>query len=409
MPGNVSTYDADLEKQLEAHMLLQPLLAMKLPVDLTTRMWAFTDRLAKVSSLLFMSTVMGNFMICLGSMDEKDIFMNVTALAILVITVIVNVCVQIIQMRHFLEGRKMFAEEIAASISMLLLLVMVTSSAIMIPATKRYLESKYHEMMKTASDDQILESMEEGNITFDKLSALIFILAEIREVMAHKTIDLTASKYGWSIKWIVLAQSIGVAVGTIAPAFRCCTAIKLKCYEKSTRSFQDEFKIDAYWTQRLVEWKESSLPLQIRNRNWRKTLHCTKGLILNFVIRIQIFIVLCSKVKVIAANSMYRICERLLRAQEGDSLATDEGLFEQLSNMIANIMAACFTNLMRVIIMKCHRRAIKDNAKSVREAALLLGETEEILRILEQHRAARSDPDESEYIKKWCGLISQKF
>ncbi|KAK4394714.1 hypothetical protein Sango_1625700 [Sesamum angolense] len=622
---------------LNATSLTLLAVAMKLPVDLTTRMWATTDRLAKVSSMIFMSTAMGNFMTCLGSMDDKDILMNVTALGILVITVTANVCVQIIQMRRFLFGRKMFAEEILAAASMLLLLVIVASSAVMVPATKRYLESKYHEMLKMASDEQFLESMEEGNLVFDKLrlriqkywvmaetsspqfviarsvtctasgfvclfTALILVQAEIRMLIKYRTLNVTASKYGWSSTWIVLAQSIGVAVGIIAPAFRCYTAIKFKCSENGKRSFKDEFKIEAYWTQRLVEWKESSLPLQIRDRKWRKVLHNTKGLILTFLVKNQnqklrseldlsryvlllegevelpqrIQINICNEVdkliqtgkkqqpknlisllhkignfrglkevdrnqvpslhsqeppkcwslplvtltsiasafpnipkhkvkwllqsvdeglfyvnlieksldkkgnlvnsrhaadaiwvgvelyskwqdndlhetsrkggnsketlqelskqaemtiidfkrevkdflmdnplnwpvKVIAANSMYRIGQRILMAYEGDLLPTDEGLFEHLCNMIANIMAACLTNLMHVIIMKCHRKGIKDKEKTVRQAALLLGETEEILRILQQHTAARSNPDESEFIEKWCNLIKRKY
>ncbi|KAL0318483.1 UNVERIFIED_CONTAM: hypothetical protein Sangu_2004500 [Sesamum angustifolium] len=644
---------------LNATSLTLLAVAMKLPVDLTTRMWATTDRLAKVSSMIFMSTAMGNFMTCLGSMDDKDILMNVTALGILVITVIANVCVQIIQMRRFLFGRKMFAEEILAAASMLLLLVMVASSAVMVPATKRYLESKYHEMLKMASDEQFLESMEEGNLVFDKLrlriqkywvmaetsspqfviarsvtctasgfvclfTALILVQAEIRMLIKYRTLNVTASKYGWSSTWIVLAQSIGVAVGIIAPAFRCYTAIKFKCSENGKRSFKDEFKIEAYWTQRLVEWKESSLPLQIRDpkasgflsfcfaspifscfhcitrlknlfgtstsrvhgiseseseselhseldlsryvlllegevelpqriqinicnevdkliqtgkkqqpknlirllhkignfrglkevdRNQVPSLHSQEppkcwslplvtltsiasafpnipkhkvkwllqsvdeGLfyvnlieksldkkgnlvnsrhaadaiwvgvelyskwqdndlhetsrkggnsketlqelskqaemtIIDFKREVKDFLMdnpLNWPVKVIAANSMYRICQRILMAYEGDLLPTDEGLFEQLCNMIANIMAACLTNLMHVIIMKCHRKGIKDKEKTVRQAALLLGESEEILRILQQHTAARSNPDESEFIEKWCNLIKRKY
>ncbi|KAH6770637.1 hypothetical protein C2S52_015440 [Perilla frutescens var. hirtella] len=670
---------------LNATSLTLLAVAMKLPVDLTTRMYAATDRLAKVCSLAFMSTAMGNFMTSLGSMDDKDILMNTTALAILVVTVVANFCVQVIQMRQFLDGRKMFAEEIAAAGFMLLSLLMVISSAIMVPATKTYLESKYHEMMKMASDEQILESMEEGDFIFDKLrhmmnkywvmaetsspqfviarsvtctasgiismmTALVLVQAEIKMVMEYKGIDIAASTYGWSTKWIVLAQSFGVAVGTIAPAIRCFNAIKFKCSENGKRSFRDEFKIDVYWTQMMVEWRESSLPMQIRDRKWRKFLHKAKGLILSYLVGVQILIVVCSTgvryiffcvaspvfscfhclrklrsilnssqsqvhgisesqteiqteidlsryvlllegeavlpqkiqvnickevdklirtgkkqkpenlisllhkvgnfkvlkevdknqvaslhsqeppkcwslplvtltsiaialpnipkkdvswlirsvdeglfyvkliektmdkkgnlvnsrnaadviwvgvelyrkwqdndlhetslkgrnsketlqelsnkaeqaivdfkrevkdflmenplnwpVKAIAANSMYRICQRLLKAYEGDYLQADERLFKQLTNMIANIMAACLTNLMRVIIIKCHRKDIKMKEKNVRQAALLLGETEEILQILKQHRTTRrSDPNESEFIEKWCNLMIKR-
>lgn len=670
---------------LNAMSLTLLAVAMKLPVDLTTRMYEATDRLAKICSLAFMSTAMGNFMTSLGSMEDKDILMNTTALAILVVTVVANFCVQVVQMREFLDARKMFAEEIAAAAFMLLSLLMVISSAVMVPATKVYLESKYREMMKMASDEQILESMEEGGLLFDKLrnmvkkywvmaetsspqfviarsvtcvasgiismlTALLLAQAEIRLVMEYDIVNTAVSNYGWSSKWIVLSQSFGVAVGTIAPAIRCFNAIKFKCSENGKRSFGDEFKIESYWTQMMVEWRESSLPLQIRDRKWRKFLHKTKGLILSFLVRIQILVILgstvvrymffciatpviscfhCIKrlknifssgqsqvhglsesqsriqreidlsryvlllegetelpqkiqtnicegvdklvqtgkkqqprnllsllqkvgnfkglkevdknqvpslhsqepdkcwslplvtltsiaialpnipkkdvswlvksvdeglfyvkliektldkkgkllnsrnaadviwvqvelyrkwqdndlqetslkgrnsketlqelskqseqaivdfkrevrdfvagnplnwpVKAVAANSMYRICQRLLKAYEGDYLLADERLFEQLTNMIANIMAAALTNLMRVIITKCHKKDIKTKEKNVREAALLLGETEEILQILQQHRTtARSDPDQSEFIEKWCNLLIKR-
>ncbi|KAL6583789.1 hypothetical protein OROMI_003078 [Orobanche minor] len=663
---------------LNAMSLTLLAVAVKLPVDLTTRMYTATDRLAKVSTLAFMSTSMGNLMTCLGSMDDRDILMNTTALGILVITVVLNICIQIIQMRRFLGGRKMFAEEIIASVSMILSLLLVVSTAVMVPATKTYLESKYHEMMRMASDEEFLEA-EEGIFMFGKLrlmiqrywvmaetsspqfviarsvtctasgficllTVLVLVQAEIRIVMECKEIDMTASKYGWSIKWIIIAQSLGVVVGTIAPAFRGFTSIKFRYSENGKRSFSDEFKIEGYWTQRLVEWKESSLPLQIRNRKWRKIIHRVKRVILNFLVRIQISIVFCSKGvrfisfcltspifflsfhcigmlnnifnfdrlrvhgisesqsemqtemdlsryvlllegeaelpqkiqinicdevdkmiqtgkkqqpknliellhkvgnfkglkevdkkrvrslhsreppkcwslplvtltsiatalpdipkhkinwllhsvdeglfyvklvernldkkgnlvnsrhsadviwvgvelyrmwqgkdihetsikcrnaeetlhelsnsaekiivdfksevkdflmenpinwpgKIVAANSMYRICQRLLLAYKGDYLRADEVLFEQLCSMIANILADCLTNLMHVIIMKCQRKAIRKKEKTVRQAALLLGETEEILQVLQQHRATMSDPDESEFIENWC-------
>lgn len=101
--------------------------AMKLPLDLTTRMYTATDRLAKVSSLVFMSTAMANFLTSLGSMSDNDVLMNVTALAILVITVVSNVFIQIVQMNSYLGNRRAFPEEILAIASILILLLMFTS------------------------------------------------------------------------------------------------------------------------------------------------------------------------------------------------------------------------------------------------------------------------------------------
>ncbi|GER56816.1 hypothetical protein STAS_34568 [Striga asiatica] len=653
---------------LNAMSLTLLAVAMKLPVDLTTRMYTPTDRLAKICTQAFMSTAIANFITCLGSMDDRDILTNTAALFVLVVTILANVCIQIIQMREFLGARKMFAEEIVSCSLMLVSLVLVGSTAVMVPSMKSRLESKYHEMLKMASNEEDDELAELGRlqVTIKKyrvmaetsgpqfviarsatctasgvvslLTCLVLAEAEARVAMECGIFENGASKYGWSVKWILLAQTVGVAVGTVGPAFRLFTAVKFKCSENGgSRLFGDEFKVEAYWTQRLVEWKERSLPLHIRDRKWRKLLHRAKRLVLSFLIKIQISTVFCCKgvrfvcfaspverlknlldfgsssrvheesetqpeldfsryvlllegeaelpqniqidicnevdklietgkkqrptnliglmhkignfkglkevdrnqvpslhsqephkcwslplvtltsiaislpkiskqktdwllrsvdeglvyvklieksldkkgnllnnrnaadviwvgvelyrkwqgkdihktslkcrdskesleelsrnaekdildfktevndflmenpvnwpVKIVAANSMYRICRRLLIAYEGDYLKADEGLFDQICNMIANIMAACLTNLMRVIIEKCRRKAIKEKERIVRKAALLLGETEEILRVIQQHREKITDPDELEFIEKWCKLVKRR-
>lgn len=50
-------------------------------------------------------------------------------------------------------------------------------------------------------------------------------------------------------------------------------------------------------------------------------------------------------VKVIAANSMYRISQTILLDYLcSNNQTTDENMFEQLSIMIADILGACLTN-----------------------------------------------------------------
>ncbi|CAI9753949.1 unnamed protein product [Fraxinus pennsylvanica] len=567
----------------------------------------------------------------------------------------------------------MYAEEIIASFSILLLLVMLSASAIMVPTAKRHLEMKYQEMLKRASEEELEQSVEFEKITTDKLRAMIrkywvmaetsspqfviarsvtcstsgviclliaFILAEAQARMAIKgrTFSETASNYGSSTSWILLAQSAGVIVGTIAPAFRWLTAVNFAYSEKGQLSFKNAFIIETYWTQMLVDWKESSLQLEIRDRKRRKVLHDAKGLILNFVIRVQTLIVLscklvqlisvcfvgriifcfhcitrlknnftssihqfsesesgvnteqdlidyvlllegqvaqpprtlkniCNKVdkviemgkkqqpkklenlllkidnfsslteiydyqvpsqhsqeppncwsldlvifttiaialpnipiqstnwlltrvnkgqiyvkhiekildgngvrlnirnaadamwvdvelykkwqhkdlnemsrkgrnskevlqklsdlaektvmefktnakdcriknplnwpvKVISANSMYKITRAILQLHEGEDPLTDEGLFNQLSTTIADVLAACLTNLTRIITMKCHQNSIEEREKSVYKAALLLGETEEILRILQQRKEQSSNLKTQHILKK---------
>ncbi|KAL0417118.1 UNVERIFIED_CONTAM: hypothetical protein Slati_3543700 [Sesamum latifolium] len=666
---------------LNATSLTLLAVAMKLPVDLTTRMYAVTDRLAKVSSLVFLSTAMANFLTSLGSMSDNDVLMNVTALGILVITVTANVCIQVIQVHAYLSGRLAFVEEILAIIAMLVLLVMVSSSALMIPSTKRYLEKKYHEMHKSALNE---EQVDMGRVTNEKLRvlikkywvmaetsspqfviarsvtctasgavsfliALILVEAQIRMGMEFSILNNYYSSYGWSTKWIMITQTIGVIVGTIAPAARWFIAIWFRSSNNGSKAIKGAFTVEGYWTQKMVEWKQRSLSVKIRHIKFRKVVHCLRGLVLKFCIFAQFLVVLASKLvllvsicittptilclnyvrqlrqrrvsdsgssrhhkvtgstansevdirryvmllegevelpteslenickevdkviqkgqkkkpkhllkflckssdfrgvtefdsrrvlslhsqdlpycwslavvtltsialalpnvekqksnhllnsvteglrfmklidktlhkkgdlanirtaadvvwvgvelyhkwqdkdlhetslkgknaeeilhelsgkaqktvlefkrgardclmknplnwppKVIAANSMYRISRTVLLTHRAENDETDEELFEQLSIMIADIMAACLTNLPQVITIRCHRNAIEEREKSVCKAALLLGETEEILALLQQRELPILDPDRAAYIEEWRALMKQK-
>ncbi|PSS11527.1 Gastrula zinc finger protein like [Actinidia chinensis var. chinensis] len=112
--------------------------------------------------------------------------------------------------------------------------------------------------------------------------------------------------------------------------------------------------------------------------------------------------------KVIAANSMYRITKTILLELESSSDQTDEDLFAQLSAMITDILGACLTNLPRVISMKCFCSAIEKREESVNRAAHLLGETEEILEMLQQHELSGLSPDQAAYLHEWRALIKQK-
>ncbi|KAK4394713.1 hypothetical protein Sango_1625600 [Sesamum angolense] len=112
--------------------------------------------------------------------------------------------------------------------------------------------------------------------------------------------------------------------------------------------------------------------------------------------------------KVIAANSMNRISRTVLLTHIAENDETDEQLFEQLSIMIADIMAACLTNLPQVITIKCHRNAIEEREKSVCKAALLLGETEEILAFLQQRELPILDPNRAAYIEEWRAFMKQE-
>ncbi|KAM0014167.1 hypothetical protein Hdeb2414_s0037g00732671 [Helianthus debilis subsp. tardiflorus] len=75
-------------------------------------------------------------------------------------------------------------------------------------------------------------------------------------------------------------------------------------------------------------------------------------------------------------------------------------LFTRLSDMIADILAACLTNIPRVVIMKCHESAIERREDSVIDAVNLLGRTSEIIKRLET-RVPNMDQDKMAFIDEW--------
>ncbi|KAH7867489.1 hypothetical protein Vadar_034175 [Vaccinium darrowii] len=106
---------------------------------------------------------------------------------------------------------------------------------------------------------------------------------------------------------------------------------------------------------------------------------------------------------------MRRISQTILKDYESNTDAhTDENLFEQLSIMIADIVGACLTNLPLVIARKCYGSPIEEREKSVRHAASLLGETEEIMEILRSHPLPSLSGDLAAYIDEWRAFMKQK-
>ncbi|KAJ0885682.1 hypothetical protein HanPSC8_Chr10g0447851 [Helianthus annuus] len=68
--------------------------AMKLPVDLSGSMPGYVDQVAKLGSMAFMCTMMANLLLSLGTMDSNELLSNLAALSVQVITLVVNVCIQ---------------------------------------------------------------------------------------------------------------------------------------------------------------------------------------------------------------------------------------------------------------------------------------------------------------------------
>ena len=299
--------------------------AVKLAVDLNTPMPSRQDQLAKLSSAAFLCTVMGNSMPSLGNMENKEMAMNIIALGILVITVIVNICIQLGTGVIYVFWK----EHAFIMFIMLVLLLFLTFSALTVPTTKQYLEYKYNKKYELALNES---SKETGKTVVDKLredlmkywmmahtcnpqfvmgrsvtctasgafcllSAATLAEAIFRSYFFPRSFKSCSgeSDYKWSTTIVLVIQTIAVGVGTLGPACRWFTAINFSCPKRGNTSHTKHFKVEHYWIQRLVEMKECPLTLQIRNRHFRKLAHDAKIQFLHSCIRVQTGIVITSK------------------------------------------------------------------------------------------------------------------
>ncbi|XP_024995348.1 uncharacterized protein LOC112528557 [Cynara cardunculus var. scolymus] len=331
--------------------------AMKLPVDLSSSMPGEVDQAAKLGSLAFMCIMIANLMLSLASMDNKTLLANTIGLVILIITMIVNTLIQIIT--GVIANGYFMMWACIYMVLMLSLLIILISSAITIPTSKKILEFKYQATSKTTSNDQLIgmsmvEKLrqyvrrywvmaESGNPQFvmssnslSNASGIICIISLITYIF--RVLDIFGipsseynskylyqtkyqseyqtgfrSEYKWSMVAIFFTQFIGVVVGSIAPIFRYFTVFRFKLF---TWDHFLVFKGEKYWTKMLYEWKENRLPFLSNSRRSRAFVHSLKNHILSLCIIFQkVVIVSCKMIGLVQiVLIIFVICWRSLKA-----------------------------------------------------------------------------------------------
>ncbi|KAE8671753.1 hypothetical protein F3Y22_tig00111941pilonHSYRG00248 [Hibiscus syriacus] len=313
--------------------------AVKLSVDLNTPMPRGQDQLAKLSSTALICTVMaGTGVIFVFELEHAVI---------------------------------MFL--------MLVLLIVLSFSALTVPTIKHYLELKYKKKYEMAQKEFSVAN--ETKSLEDKLREALMI----HWMMAHtcspqfvigrcspqfvigRSVTCTASgafclfsaatlaeamvrfylmpgslkfckgdsDYKWSINLVLLTQAFAVGMGTIAPAMRWFLAINFRCPTRSKKKGNTTrwYKLEEYWIRILVEMKECPLNIPVRNRLCRRIAHDAKVKFLNFCIGIQAGIVFISKViRLISVFIMSMILlsyncfrDRLMKFTPDNSIGNDSG------------------------------------------------------------------------------------
>ncbi|CAH1426767.1 unnamed protein product [Lactuca virosa] len=228
--------------------------ATKLPVDLSSPMPGVVDQFTKLGNMAFMCAMMANLLPALASMSNKALIANIIGLGVIVITMVVNVCIEIKT-----GNVKKYCKFIAIIYVVVLLMVLVihacTSLAIL--KCKQILELKYQAAHESALNEQELQ---QGRSTVEKLKKQVkkyWIMAEtshpqfltacsvtscasgvlsVISTLLHAWLMLIAveywmdfkSAYKWSMLVILITQFIGSLVGTIAPLCRSFATLSYK-------------------------------------------------------------------------------------------------------------------------------------------------------------------------------------
>lgn len=415
---------------LNATSLTLTAVATKLSVDLNTPMPRHRDQLSKLSSSVLMCTVMGNSMPSLGTMANKEILMNMVALTILVITLIVNICMQLGTGVIFV----FWIEHVFVIFLMLVLLVILCFTALTVPTTKKYLETKYNKKHKIAmrecsnecKEKSVIKKLKEDlmkfwvmahtsspqfvmgrSVTctasgaFCLLAAVTLAETMIRSYLFPSSFKFCSgqSDYLWSIPVVLNTHTIAVGIGTIAPACRCFIAIAFRCPKKG-KICMTEFKIEGYWTQKLIELKECPLTFSLPGRRLRKLAHDIKNQVLDCCIGMQIGVVLVSKfVRIISiflvskALTCFHICSKLKRklkpinsisnpeSESGSNSGSRVGLTLDLSRFVLYLEGE------EVLVELMMKKNCDDTAHWIRMAKK--GQPKSLIKLIENPNSSR--------------------
>nr|GEU73956.1 Rho guanyl-nucleotide exchange factor 12 [Tanacetum cinerariifolium] len=400
-------------------------IAMKLPVDLTTT--NSVDFEGKKISIAFLFTMLANFLPSLGLMDDKELLVNMVAWAILLITITVNVSIQIFT--SFLLERNFWL--------LLFSILWMFSIAFTVPALRRILEDRYKELHGLASYPQEIKfsyedlkhnvkkywmMAETGNPQFaiacsevasacGFICSLLFLISIVQ--LFYLEYPAQYSDYNWSLKVIVAIQLIGVIIGSIAPAFRCFAAIN--CFELSKKwsvNHLNIFKVEEHWTQMLQFWKGSHVRSHIPGRHCKIVFHNSKNLILNICIALQIMVVVMCKLICLVPRSFlilvsycWYFCKLLIRFKKEVNVSN--------SNVRSEMKEYAKYVLQIEDDAKLSERITRNALKSINQLlsmseknkpAQLLGRSRKILEILNTRQLPNLDVDSMAYIGKWHAL-----
>ncbi|XP_076895013.1 uncharacterized protein LOC143547487 [Bidens hawaiensis] len=405
--------------------------AMKLPVDLTSPMLGAMDQVAKVGSLAFMCTMMANLMPSLASMDNKALIANVTDLKYQAIskrtlndqfpeeTLISTVD----KLSQLVKGYWIMTETSSPQFVMSMKAMLCTLSTgddtdedlsiyvllledhmQLAEKTMKGISNSMNCLIQKAEKKQHsnLLKLLEKSVAFDGVE-----MFDADQIQSPLPLKLDNS---WSLP-IISLTCIAIVIPNIHKdkidaLFK--SAFEYVNIRRATATLWHEVEFNRKWLGNSLKRSgyEGKTPKEIISLFSQKAKEIvnefstsTKGEQLDKE---------NLPLKLIAANSMHRIAQTIMHTYKSNNLEiVEDELFTRLSTMIADILAACFTNLPRVITMKCDESAIEKREASVVAEVDLFGRTIEIMKRVETRELPIMNRDKMGFIDEWRSHLKQ--
>ncbi|KAI3812363.1 hypothetical protein L1987_17070 [Smallanthus sonchifolius] len=413
---------------------------MKLPVDLSGALPSHIDQATKLGSLAFMCTMMANLMPSLASMDNQTLLANVIGLSVLVITMIVNICIQIntsviahlplYTWNHYHVLDCVMVAYIYMAM-MLMLLVMIISSSLILPPSKKNLDSMY--LATKILTDRSLQHIQMSKV--EKLRQHVrryWIMAESGspQFVMVRTPLFPASGI---ICFLSLLMNLFIVLETLLP-FKVAT--RADHIDENLNNYVLRIDKEVELAEKTLKGVSNSMNSFIskaekeQNNNLLELLEKSTGFkgVENFdsdqvqpLLSIELVnswslpIVTLTCIAVALPNIHKDTVEKLFKSvDEGLSYThiVEESLncaSQHVNLRKTNIFSACFTNIPRVITMKCHESVIEKREESVKFATELLGKTTKIIERLETYEVPSMDHEKMSYVDEWRLYFKQSI
>ncbi|KAJ0736133.1 hypothetical protein HanPI659440_Chr11g0440121 [Helianthus annuus] len=284
--------------------------AMKLPVDLSAEdpevcsqfspiYRAYMIERTKMIGILFLFTMLANFLPSLGLMDDRELLMNIVALGILLITIAVNIGIQVFTNMLFFYGYILPV--------LIFALVWPFSVALTVSTSRKRLEHRYKEsqrlvssyqekrfstkglksyvkkywMMTETHNPQFVIACSPVSSAFGVMCLYVSLISGLQFVLFVDFVSsgyyCETSDYKRSLKIIFFVQSLGTLVGSIAPIFRCLSSVGHYSLSKEwNKNHLDVFRVEKHWIQKLQQWKRRHAFSHIPGRHFKIVFHSIK-------------------------------------------------------------------------------------------------------------------------------------